>query len=173
MRYLKTYESFQVNEELFGGAKLPSREELKKLMDEARNKPEYKQAFANLDSELSKLSPEAKADLKELSTKSPEEIKQELPDSVEKEMTNESLILEEIDWKNIASKFFKGLGILTVSSGLISSIIAVIKMSITGSGYSELFGSQAGHVAGMGMVTMLCALIPMAISILLEPKEAR
>jgi len=33
MKHLKTFESFQINEELFGGVKLPSKEELKKLID--------------------------------------------------------------------------------------------------------------------------------------------
>lgn len=178
MKHLKTFESFQINEELFGGVKLPSKEELKKLIDSVKDKPEFKQAVDNLKSEWNKLSPEAKAELSDLSKESPEEIKQELPDSVEKEIAaiastaNESLLLEEVDWRNVASKFFKGLGILTVSTGFITSIIAIIKMAMTGTGYSELFGSTAGNVGGMGMITMLCALIPMAISIIFEPKEA-
>lgn len=177
MKHLKTFESFRINEE-FGGMKLPSREELKRLIDSAKKNPEFNQAVNNLKAEWDKLPQDAKAELKDISQESPEQIKQELPDSVEKEISaiastaNESLLLEEVDWKNIASKFFKGLGILTVSTGFITSIIAIIKMTMTGTGYSELFGSTAGTVGGVGMITMLCALIPMIISILLEPKEA-
>jgi sorbitol-specific phosphotransferase system component IIBC len=178
MKHLKTFESFQINEELFGGAKLPSREDLKKLIDAAKSKPEFQQAYANLKAEWEKLSPEAKSELKELSTETPEQVQKELPDSVEKEIAdiastaNESLLLEEIDWRNIASKFFKGLGILTVSTGFITAVIAIIKIASTGTGYSELFGSTAGHVGGIGMVAMLCAIIPMTISSLLEPSKS-
>ena len=93
MKHLKTFESFQINEELFGGAKLPSREDLKKLIDAAKSKPEFQQAYANLKAEWEKLSPEAKSELKELSTETPEQVQKELPDSVEKEIADIALQL--------------------------------------------------------------------------------
>lgn len=170
MKYVKTFENFKnstINEEFL----FPKLSEIKAKAQEwlASNKdnPELQAALQSVRAEMAKLDPNTKEKIKNLSTESPEEIKAE----VEPELVGESVINEGLDWKNILSKFFKILGIGTVTAGLITSFWAVITMAISGTGYTEMLGSTAGHVVGVGMITMLSALVPMIVSLVLKPEE--
>ena len=166
MKHLKTFESFSVNEELFG---LPSIKEIKAKaqawLEENKDNPELQKALAKARMEFQKLDPSTQAKLKGLATESPEEIKAEVEDAMKESLLNESL-----EWKSILSKVFKYLGIGTVGVGFIVTMAAVITMTITGTYYTDMMGFRAGHVVPAGMVTMLAAIIPMVISTILEPE---
>ena len=69
MKHLKTFESFSVNEELFG---LPSIKEMKAKaqawLQQNKNNPELQKAIAKVKMEMEKLDPSTQDKLKELST---------------------------------------------------------------------------------------------------------
>lgn len=175
MKHLQKFESFRVNEELFGLPKLSEvKSKVKAWMDSNKNNPEFQSKIQELRSQIQKMDPKSQEKLRSLASETPEEVKAQVEPEMkaEVEALAESLMINEgIDWKNLASKFFKALGIATIGGGFIVTIWAVITMTMTGTGYTELFGSHAGHVAGMGMITMLAAIVPMIISLALEPEK--
>ena len=170
MKHLTKFEKFKVNEEILG---LPKLSEIKakaqKWLSEIKNKPEFQEALQNLKDEFAKLDPSTKAKLKSLSKETPEEIESE----VKPELVGESMINEGIDWKNILAKFFKVLGITGLTTGFITIIWACITMNSTGTGSTEMFGSTAGHMAAVGMATILAAFVPLIISAIFEPEKTR
>lgn len=171
MKHLKSFESFEINEELLG---LPKFSEVKAKVQEwvskNKNNPEFQEALQKVKDEYQKLDPATQAKIKSLSKESAEEVKSE----VEPELVGESMINEGIDWKNILAKFFKVLGITVAGTGLITAIWACVTMSISGTGYTPMLGSTAGHMGAVGMVTILSSLVPFLFSILLTPEsEAR
>jgi len=171
MKHLKTFETFEtfgVNEELLGLPKLSEvKAKAQEWLSKNKNNPEFQKALQQVKAEYAKLDPATQAKLKSLSKESPEEIKSE----VEPELVGESMINEGIDWKNILAKFFKVLGIVTVSAGLITAIWACVTMTISGTGYTSMSGSTAGHMGAVGMVTMLAALVPLCLNIMLTPED--
>ena len=171
MKHLKKFESFSVNEEILG---LPSLSEIKakvKSWFEAnKNNPELAKAIQAAKDEYAKLDDKSKASLNKVASETPEEVKSDLEKSEVADEVSESMINEAIDWKNLLAKFFKVLGVVTVSVGFITAIAAIINIAIAGTGYAPMLGTKASIVGATGMVTMLAALIPMAISIVLKPE---
>lgn len=166
MKHLKTFESFSVNEELLG---LPSLKEMKakaqNWLQQNKNNPELQKALAKARMEFQKMDPSTQAKLKGLATESPEEIKAEVEGAMK-----ESLLNEAFDWKNALSKIFKFLGIGTLGIGFITTFWAVITMTMSGTGYTDMMGHHAGDVVGYGMITILAAVIPLIISTMLKPE---
>lgn len=168
MKHLKSFESFEINEELLGMPKLSEvKAKLQDWLSKNKNNPELQEALQKVKEEYAKLDPATQSKLKSLSKETPEEIKAE----VEPELVGESMINEGIDWKNILAKFFKVLGITVAGAGLITAIWAVIQIAAAGTGYTPMLGSTAGHVGAMGMVTVLSSIIPFLFSILLTPED--
>lgn len=167
MKHLKTFESFSVNEELLG---LPSLKEMKakaqNWLQQNKNNPELQKALEKARMEMEKLDPSTQDKLKGLATETPEEIKPEIEQALKESMINEGM-----DWKTGLSKVFKFLGIGTVGVGFITTVWAIITMTISGTGYTKMLGGiEAGTMGGIGMGIMLAAIIPMIISTILNPE---
>ena len=175
MKHLKKFESFSINEELLGLPKMSEvKAKVKSWLDSNKNNPELQKKIQELREQFKKLDPKSQQKLRALASETPEEVKAQVEPELKAEVqavAESYMINEEVDWKNLASKFFKALGIVTIGAGFIATIWAVITMTMTGTGYTELFGSTAGHVAGMGMITMLASIVPMIISLALEPEK--
>jgi len=167
MKHIKTFESFSVNEELFG---LPSLKEMKAKaqawLQSNMNNPKLQTAMDKLKMEYQKLDPRTQSKLQDLAHKNPEELQ------VAAEKANESKMNESFDWKSALSKFFKFLGIATVSVGFLEAAWSIVTMTMSGSGYTQLpgVGMEAGKFVGVGMVTMLIAILPLILSTVLEPE---
>jgi len=177
MKHLKKFESFSINEELLGLPKMIEvKGKVKSWLDSNKNNPELQKKIEELRAQFKKLDPKSQQKLRTLASETPEEVKAQVEPELKDEVsavTESHIINEKIDWKNFASKFFKILGISTAASGFIETMWAVITMTTTGSGYSELFGSTAGQVASNGMLTILSAIVPIVISLILEPDQEK
>lgn len=170
MKHLRSFESFELNEEILGLPKLSEiKSQAKEWLSKNKNNPEFKNVLQDMKSEFAKLDPSTQSKLKSLSKESPEEIKSE----VESEMVEEPMINEGVSWKGILSKFFKVLGIASLGGGFITALGALIKMVMDGTTYTTILGSSADHIGAVGMVTMLAAVIPMVISMALETEEPK
>ena len=162
MRYLKTYESFSINEEFLGGLfnkinnafsnwkneKMKTAgEKLSKAIEEKKNDPEMSKALSELKIAYGKLSPEDKAKVQSFKDEKNIPVQSESSS----EVMDESLLLEE---EGKVSKVLSYLGFTSAAVSFVTLIITVIQIALEGSAYSTtLFGLSLGTLGAICMAS--------------------
>lgn len=159
MKYVKTFENFEYNNEVI------NEEFIGKLKEWWKGKKEKAQQklleLIKKSPEAQKKLEEAKKEIEALKTKSPEDYKkmQQIAageavidpdkDPVKDEKVTESLLLLEGAAKDIAIKILKWLGFTVAALAAVAALVAVITIAVKGSAFMLVFGVSLGNITAM------------------------